>query len=151
MVYQPLIHDLRPRLCCDIAMQVHLQFTRNLQVSLRRRITHQIKQIDSAATGNRHQPIGLCRLTLRLQRGQMRPNQRPDYLQMAQLFGPKIQQQVPPSQIVYAIPSLNRVLHRRRQFAIRAAKLLQQHISEPDIRLTDIYRVRQLLIMVLHK
>ena len=79
----------------------------------------------------------------------MHAGQRADDFQVAEFLGADIHQQVFAPRIV-AIKSLDRILHRRRELAIRAAELLQQHVAELRIRLVDANRVHKLFDVMVH-
>ncbi len=80
----------------------------------------------------------------------MQARQGADDFQMAQLFGADVHQQVFASGIV-AVQSLNCVLHGRRQLAVCASELFEQHVAKPRIRLIDMHGVHELLDVVIHK
>ena len=79
----------------------------------------------------------------------MHAGQRADDLQMAELLGADIHQQVLALGIV-AIDALDGILHRRRELAIGAAELLQQHIAEARIGFVDPDGVHELFNVVIH-
>src|ERR1700722_1488211 len=68
---------------------------------------------------------------------------------MAEFFGADIHQKVLAIRIL-AVKTLDRILHRRRELAIGAAELFQQHVSKAGIRLVHAYREHQLLYVVIH-
>jgi hypothetical protein len=55
-INEPLVYDLRPRLCGDVAAQVHVQLAGDLQISCRPRISHRVKKIHPAVSGNGDEP-----------------------------------------------------------------------------------------------
>ncbi len=79
----------------------------------------------------------------------MHPCQRSDDLQMAQLFGADIHEQILHARI-FGVYALDRILHRGSQFAVRAAKLLQQHVAETGVRLAHVDRVHKFLDVMIH-
>jgi len=72
-----------------------------------------------------------------------------DDLQVAQFLGADVHQEVFALCII-AIQSLDGILHRRRQLAVRATKLLEQHVAELRIGLVDAHGVHQFFYMVVH-
>jgi hypothetical protein len=107
-------------------------------------------QVDATAAGNGHQGIGFSGFAVCFQWLQMHADERADDLKVAQLLRADIQQQVATPNVVQAVPTLDGVLHGSGKFAVRAAKLFQQHVAEPNVRLADIHRVHQLLNVVIH-
>jgi len=70
---------------------------------------------------------------------------------MTQFFGADVEQEITPTEVLQAVPSLDGVLHRCGQLTVRAAKLLQQHVAKLHIRRSDIDRIHQFLHMVIHR
>ncbi len=81
----------------------------------------------------------------------MHPDEGADHFEVAQFLGADVEKKVAPRDVVHAIPTLDGVLHRGCEFAVSAAKLLQQHVSKPDIRRADLDRIHQLLNVVIHR
>jgi hypothetical protein len=79
----------------------------------------------------------------------MQPRQCTHYLQMAQLLGPNVHEQILTSRIL-AIEALDRILHRSSELTIGAAELLQQHVAKLWVGLIDANRIHQLLDVVIH-
>ena len=79
----------------------------------------------------------------------MQARERSDDLQMTQLFGADVHQQVFPLGIL-AVQTLNGVLHCRGKLSVGAAELLEQHIAELWIRGVDAHGVHQFLDVVIH-
>ncbi len=80
----------------------------------------------------------------------MQPCQGTDNLEMAELFGADIHQQILAVRI-FAIEPLYGILHRRGEFAIGAAELFQQHIAETGIGFVDTYSEHELLDVMVHR
>ena len=80
---------------------------------------------------------------------EMHARERADDLQVAQLLGADVHQQVFALRVV-AIEPLDRILHGGGELAVGAAELLEQHVAEPRIRRVDANRVHQLLDVVVH-
>ena len=72
-----------------------------------------------------------------------------DDFQMAQLLGADVHQKVLAIRIL-AIETLNRILHRGREFAVGAAELFKKHVAETGVRLVDADGEHQLLHVVIH-
>ena len=68
---------------------------------------------------------------------------------MAQLLGPDIHQQIFQAGII-AVETLNRILHRRREFAVGAAELFEQHLAKARIGFSHLNGVHQLFDVVIH-
>ena len=60
---------------------------------------------------------------------EMHAGERADDLQMTQLFGADIHQQIFALRVI-AVQALNGILHGGSKFAVGAAELLQQHVAE---------------------
>ena len=88
-----------------------------------------VEQIDAAAAGDGDERIGFGGFAVGFHRLEMHAGQRADDLQVAQLLGADVHQQVFARRIV-AVESLDRVLHRGGELAVGAAELLQQHVAE---------------------
>ena len=84
------------------------------------------------------------------QRLEMHAGQRTDDFQVAEFLGANIHQQILAPGIV-AIEALDGVLHRGREFAVRAAELLKQHVAEARIWLVDPDRVHEFLNVMIHR
>ena len=84
-----------------------------------------------------------------LERFQVHASQRADDLQMAAFLRPDVHQQILAFGVVI-VQALNRILHGRRELAVGASELLQQHVPETRIGLPYPHRVHQLLHMVVH-
>ena len=94
--------------------------------------------------------IGFGRLAIELRRLQMQPGQGADDFEMAEFFGADIHQQVLALRIL-AVEPLDRILHRRGEFAVGAAELFQQHIAEARIGFVDTDGVHEFLDVVVHR
>lgn len=68
---------------------------------------------------------------------------------MAKFLSTDAQQQVFTGRI-FAIESLNLILHGCRQFAIGPAELLEQHVAKYRIGITDIDCIHQFFYVVVH-
>src|SRR5687767_3191979 len=73
-----------------------------------------------------------------------------DDFEVAQFLRPDIHQEILALGIL-TVETLNRVLHRRREFSVRSAELLEQHVSERRVRGVDTNRVHQLFYVVVHE
>ncbi len=146
---QALVDDLRARFGGDVAAKVDVQFAGDLEIIGRPGIAHGVEQIDSAAAGDRDQRVHLGGIASGLQRFEVHPGQSADDFQMAQFLGADIHQQVLAARIV-AVQALNGILHGSGEFAVGAAKLLEQHVAERGIGLVDPDRVHQLFDVVIH-
>ena len=146
---EALIDDFRPRLRCNVAAQVDVELAGDLEVVRCPSVPHGIVEVHTATAGDRDKGIDLGLFSDRFQRLEVQAGQSPDDLQVAEFFCPNVHQQVFAARIV-AIETLDRILHRRREFAIRAAELLKQHVAERGIRLVDPNRVHELLDVVIH-
>jgi len=148
-VDQALIDDFGARLRGDITAKVDIQLAGDFEIVGRPCIAHGILKGDAASPGDCDQGIYFGSLAVVLHRFEMHPRQGADDLKMAQLFCADVHQHVFPFGVV-TIEALNRILHGSGEFAVGAAKLLQQHVAESRIRCTDLYGVHQLLNMVIH-
>ena len=128
-VDEPFVDDFGAGLRGDVAAQVDVELAGDFQVVGRPRIAHRVEQIDAAAAGDRDERIGFGGVAIELHRLQMQARQGADDLQMAQLFGANIHQEILALQVV-AVQALNGILHRGGKLAIRAAELFQQHVAE---------------------
>jgi hypothetical protein len=147
---KPLIDDFRAGFGRDVAPQIDIQLARDLQIVRRPGIAHRIAQGDAAPARNGNQRIDVRGFAgHRFHRLQVLPRQRPDNFQVAQLFGADVHQQVFAGGIV-AVEALNGILHRGCQLAIRAAELLEKHVSEPYVRIPDAHCVHKLLNVMVH-
>ena len=79
----------------------------------------------------------------------MHARERADDLQMAELLGADVHQQVFACRIL-AVETLDRILHGGGKLAVGSAELLQQHIAELRIGLVDPDGVHELLDVVIH-
>src|SRR5688572_11982634 len=79
----------------------------------------------------------------------MQPRQSADDLEVAELLGADVHQQVFPFRIL-AVQALNGVLHGGRELSVRAAELFEQHVSELRVRSVDTDGVHQFLHVVVH-
>ena len=109
-----------------------------------------IEEIDAAAAGDGDQGIGFGCFAVELHRLEMHARERADDFEMAQFFGADIHQQVFAGGI-FAVESLDGILHRGRKFAVGAAELFEQHVAELRIRLVDADRVHELLDVMIHE
>ena len=91
---EALVDDLGPRLGGDVAAQVDVKLAGDLQVVRCPGIAHRIEQVDAAAAGDGDQRIGLGLIAGEFHRLEMHAGQAADDLQMAQLFGADVHQQV---------------------------------------------------------
>lgn len=66
----------------------------------------------------------------------MKPGKAADDLKMTKLFGPDVHQEIFAIGI-FAIGTLDGILHGCGELPVGAAKLLKQHVSESGIRLVD--------------
>ena len=92
-----------------------------------------VVQVHAAAARDGDQRVGLGGLAIELHRLEVQARQRADHFEMAQLLGADVHQQVL-ARGVLAVESLDRILHGRRQLAVRAAELLQEHVAERRVR-----------------
>ncbi len=81
----------------------------------------------------------------------MHADESTDYLQVTQLFGPNIQEEITSCQIIDAIPPLDGVLHSGGQLAVGSAKLLKKHVAKLHVWLSNIDGVHQLFYMMVHR
>ena len=88
-------------------------------------------------------------LPIELHRLEVQARERADDLQVAQLLGADVHQQILALRIV-AIQTLNGILHRRGELAVCAAELLEQHVAKSRIGFVDAHGVHQLLHVVIH-
>ncbi|MGY3469810.1 hypothetical protein ACVW0I_006681 [Bradyrhizobium sp. LM6.11] len=146
---QPLVDDLGPRLRGDVAAQIDVELAGDLQIVGGPGISLGVEEIDPTAARDRDQGVGFGRLAVELRRLEMHPRQRADHLQMAELLGADVHQQVLAIGI-FAVQPLYRVLHGGREFAIGAAELLKQHVAKAGIRLVHPNGEHQLLDVVIH-
>ena len=103
----------------------------------------------AAAAGDGNQRIRLGGVAVEFHRLEVQARQRADDLQMTELLGADVHQQVLAFRVV-AIEALNRILHRRGELAVGAAELLEQHVAERRVRRVDANRVHQFLDVVIH-
>ena len=108
-----------------------------------------VEKIDAAASGNGDQRIGFGGFAHRFQRLQMHAGERADDLKMAEFFGADIHQQVFAAGI-FAVKTLDGILHRRGKLAVGAAELFQKHIAETRIGLVNADGVHKFLDMMIH-
>jgi hypothetical protein len=148
-VDEPLIDDFRAGFGGDVAAQVDVQLPGDLQVVGRPRVALRVEQVDAAATGDGDERIGLSRIAIEFHRLEVEAGKRPHDLEMAELFRADVHQQILTFGIV-AVESLNGILHRGCELAIRAAELFEQHVAEFGIRSVHSHRVHQLLHVVIH-
>ena len=149
-VDQALVDDLGARLGGDVAAQIDVELAGDLQVVRRPRVPHRVVQIDAATAGDGDQRVGFGGVAVELHRFEMKSGERTDDFQVAQFLGADVHQQVLALHVV-AVQALNRILHRRGEFAVGAAKLLQQHVAERRVRFVDPNRIHQLLHVVVHR
>ena len=110
-------------------------------------VAHGIVEIHAAAARDCNQRIGLRRIAVELHRLEMESGERAHYLQMTELLGSDVHQQIFALEIV-AIEALNRVLHRCRELTVGSAELFEQHVSERRVWLIDPDHVHQLVDVV---
>src|ERR1700761_978265 len=79
----------------------------------------------------------------------MHTREAPHHFQMAQFLRTDVHQQILAVRIL-TVQSLNRILHRGGEFAVRATELLKQHIAETNSRLVHADREHQLFDVVIH-
>jgi hypothetical protein len=108
-----------------------------------------VEQVDAptASDGNERVRFGI--FAIELHRLQVQTRERADDLEVAELFGADVHEEIFAFRVL-TIQSLNGVLHRRREFTIRAAELLEQHVAKPRVRNVNSHGVHQLLYMVVH-
>ena len=147
---EALVDDLGPRLGGDVAAQIDVELAGDLQVIRGPRIAHRVEQVDAAAAGDRDQRIGLGLLAREFHRLEVHAGEAADDLQMAQLLGADVHQQVFALRIL-AIEALDGILHGRGELAVGAAELLEQHVAEPRIGLVDPHRVHEFLDVMIHE
>jgi hypothetical protein len=148
-VDQALINDFRPRLRCNIAAQVDVEFAGDLEVVRCPSVAHGIVEVHTTPTRDSDQGIDLSLFSDKFQRLEVQAGQSPDDLQVAEFFCPDVHEQVFAAWIV-TVETLDRVLHGRSELAIGAAELLEQHVAERGVRLIDPNRVHELLDVVIH-
>ena len=148
-VDQPLIDDLGAGLGRDVAAQIDIELAGDLEVVGGPGVSHRVEQVDAAAAGDGDQRIGLGLVARELHRLEMHAGEAAYDLEVAQLLGADVHEQVFALRIL-AIEPLDRILHRRRELAVRAAELLEQHVAEARIGLVDSDRVHELLDVMIH-
>src|SRR5947209_9968498 len=79
----------------------------------------------------------------------MHAGESPNNFQVTQLLSADIHEQIFTFQI-FAIQSLNGVLHSGGKFSIGSSKLLQQHVAESWIRSADVDGIHKLFDVVVH-
>src|SRR3979411_428798 len=79
----------------------------------------------------------------------MHASQSPDDLEMAEFRRSDVHQKIF-SLRVFAIKSLDRVLHGGGKLAVGSAELLKQHVAEFGIRRVDANREHQFLHVMVH-
>ena len=84
-----------------------------------------------------------------LHRLEMHAGQRSDDLQVAQLLGADVHQQILAGGVL-AIDALDRILHGGGELAVGAAELLQSMLPKRGIRLVDADGVHELLDVMIH-
>ncbi len=149
-VDETLIDDLRPRLGSYVATQIHIKFAGDLEVIGGPGISHRIEEIDASAPRDGNQGIDFGLLAHRFERLEMHAGERADDFEMAELFRADIHQHVFATRIV-AVKSLDRILHRRSELAVRASELFQEHIAETGIGLIDADGIHEFLDMMVHR
>ena len=147
---QAFVDDLGPRFRGDVAAQVDVEFAGDLEIVGRPGVALRIAQADAAAAGDRDQRIGFRRFAIEFHGLQMQPRERADDFEMAQFLGADIHQEILAVRI-FAIETLDGVLHGGRQLAVSAAELLQQHVAKPRIGLVDPDCEHELLDVVIHE
>ena len=80
---------------------------------------------------------------------EMQAGKAADDLKVAEFLGSDIHQEVFAVGI-FAIQALDRVLHRRCEFAVGTAELLKQHVAETRIRFVDANGVHELFDVMIH-
>src|SRR3978361_16603 len=79
----------------------------------------------------------------------MHAGERSDDLEMTEFLGPDIHQQIFPIW-VFAVESLDRILHRGGELAVCSAELFQKHIAEAHVGLVDAYSEHEFFDMMIH-
>jgi hypothetical protein len=79
----------------------------------------------------------------------MHPGKTSHDLEMAQLLGANIHQQIFAVRVL-AIEALDRILHGGGKLAVGTSELLQEHVSKAGIRLIDPDGVHELLDVMIH-
>jgi len=125
---QALVHDLRARLGRDVTTQIHVDLAGDLEIIGGPGITLRIEQSGPAASRHRDQWVDMSGEGVGFQRLQMHPRERPHHFKVTELLGADIHQHVLDARII-AVQALHRILQRRRQFAVGAAKLFPKRGS----------------------
>ncbi|MET4799686.1 hypothetical protein ABIA96_002253 [Bradyrhizobium sp. LB11.1] len=146
---QTFIDDLGPRFRGDVAAQVDVEFAGDLEVIGRPRTALRVEEIDTAAPGDRDQRIGFRRFAIEFHGLQVQAREGADDFEMAQFLGADIHQKILAVRI-FAIETLDGILHGGRQLAVGPAELLQQHVAEPRIGLVDPDCEHELLDVMIH-
>jgi hypothetical protein len=146
---EALINDLGACLRRDVAAEIDVELTRDLEVVRRPGASHGVVEVDAAATCDGDEGIGLRRLAVVLHMREVKPGERSHDLEVAQLLRADIHQQVLAGGIV-AVEALDRILHRSGKLAVCATELLEQHVAESGIGRIDAHRVHELLDVVIH-
>ena len=132
---QPLVDDLGARLGGDVAAQIDVELAGDFKIVGGPALPTELLSSRLPAADS-DQGIGLGGFAILLHRLEVHARERADDFQMAQLFGADVHQEILAIGIV-AIQTLDRILHRSREFAFGAAELLKQHISEAGIWRSD--------------
>ena len=72
-----------------------------------------------------------------------------DHLKVAQLLGSSIHEQIFQLGVV-AVEPLDGILHRRGEFAISTAAVLQEHVAESRVGYPDSDRIHELLNVLIN-
>ncbi|MGX1213608.1 hypothetical protein AB7M42_003873 [Bradyrhizobium diazoefficiens] len=146
---QPFVDYLGAGLRSDVAAQVDVEFAGDFEVVGGPGVALRVEQADATASGDRDQGIGFRRFAIEFQRLQVQARKRSDDFEVAQFLGSDIHQEILAVRI-FAIETLNGVLHGGGELAVSAAELFQQHVAEPGIGLVDANCEHELLDVVVH-
>src|SRR4051812_47426390 len=149
-VDEPLINNFGPGFGGYVAAKIDIQLAGDLEIVSGPRIASGIVEVDATAASDRDQRIDFGSSSVLLCRFEVHAGESANNFEMAEFFGADIHQQVFASHIL-AIQTLDGVLHRGGEFPVRAAKLLQEHLSETGVRSADIHGVHQFFYVVIHK
>ncbi len=125
-VDQPLIDDLGAGFGGDVAAQIDVKLTGDLQVVRCPRVAHRVEQADTAAAGDGDQRIGFGFLADGFHRLEMQARQGAYDFKVAQLFGADVHQTGLAAAGSSQMQALDGILHRRGELAVGAAELLEQ-------------------------
>lgn len=137
---EAFVNDFGAGFSGDVAAEINIQFAGDFEVIGSPGIAHGIVERDAPAASDGDEGIGFGGAAGGFHWFEMHTSEGADDFEMAEFFSSDVHEHVLAGG-VFAIESLDGVLHGRSKFAVGAAELLEQHVAEAGLRVVDVNRI----------